>query len=90
MVWLFNGKPNVVGYLMPTLFKTILVEEKLPYYLTNSWKDKGVHIFCKGIRQKVNVIARLEFELANYEFAVKHVSHNAKGYPPLLINTRVP
>ena len=33
------------------------------YYLTHSWKDKGTYTFPKGICPKVNVIARLEFEL---------------------------
>ena len=31
--------------------------------LFNSWKDNGVHSLSKGISIKVNVIARLEFEL---------------------------
>ena len=39
-------------------------------YLIHSWEDKGVHIFPKGICQKVNVIAPLEFELAYYDSAV--------------------
>ena len=33
------------------------------YYLTQRWWDKFVHVFPKGMRLKVNVIARLEFEL---------------------------
>ena len=40
------------------------------YYLNHSWEDKGVHTFPKGIRPKVNVTARLEFELAYYDFIV--------------------
>ena len=32
--------------------------------------NKGVHTFPKGISPKVNVIARLEFELAYFEAAV--------------------
>ena len=40
------------------------------YYLTHSWEDKGVHTFPKGICPKVDVIARLEFELAYYDSAV--------------------
>ena len=39
-------------------------EELLWYYLTNSLEDKEIHTFPKGICPKVNVIARLEFELA--------------------------
>ena len=37
--------------------------------------DKGVHTFPKDICPKVNVIARLEFELAYYDFAVHHFNH---------------
>ena len=33
--------------------------------------------FLKGISPKVNVIARLEFELTNYDVIVKHVNHAA-------------
>ena len=40
---------------------------------------KGVHTFPKGIIQKVNVIARLEFEPNNYEVAVWHVSNYVTG-----------
>ena len=36
-------------------------------YLTHSRENKGVHTFPKGICPKVNVIARLEFELAYYD-----------------------
>ena len=32
--------------------------------------DKRVHTFPKGISPKVNVIARLEFELINYDVVV--------------------
>ena len=39
------------------------------YYLTHSWEHKRVHTFQKGICPKVNVIARLEYELAYYDSA---------------------
>ena len=45
------------------------------YYLTHSWEDKGVHTFPKGICPKGNVIARLEYELAYYDFAVNRFNH---------------
>ena len=45
------------------------------YYLTDSWEDKEVHTFPKGICPKVNVIARLEFELAYYDSAVHRFNH---------------
>ena len=39
-------------------------------YLTKSRDDEGVHIFSKGICSKVNIIARLEFELAYNDSAL--------------------
>ena len=46
-------------------------EEQQWYYLTHNWEDKWVHTFPKGICPKVNVIARLEFELASCNSAVQ-------------------
>ena len=43
--------------------KAILVEEQPWSYLTHSCDDKWVHIFLKGIGQKMNAVARREFEL---------------------------
>ena len=40
------------------------------YYLTQNLEDKGVHIFPKGIFSKVNIIARLQFELTYYDSIV--------------------
>ena len=79
MVSLFNG--------ISTLFrlfnaKAILLEEQLWYYLTHSWEDKGVHTFPKGIFPKVNVIARLEYELAYYGSAVHRFNHHTTMTPP--------
>ena len=45
------------------------------YYLTHSWEDKGVHTFPKGICLKVNVIALLEYELADCDFTVHRFNH---------------
>ncbi len=50
--------------------KAILLEEQFWYYLTHSLEDKGVHTFLKGICPKVNVIPRLEYELAFNDSAV--------------------
>ena len=61
---LFNAKP-------------IHPEEQQWYYLTHSWEDKGVYTFPKGICPKMNVIARLEYELAYYDSAV----HRFNQYP---------
>ena len=52
------------------------------YYFTNSWADKEVHAFPKGICPKVNVIERLGFELAYDNVPVQHVNHCAKEIPP--------
>ena len=76
---LFNG--------ISTLFrlfdaKAILLEEQ--YYLTHSWEDKEVHTFPKGICPKVNIIARLENELAYYDSAVHRFNHNTMRTPPIM------
>ena len=63
LVSLFNGISTFVGYLMPNLF------------YENSWVDKGVHTFPKGICPKGNIIARLEYELAYYDSAVHRFNH---------------
>ena len=63
-------------------------------YLTYYWEEKdGDYNFPKGICPKVNVIVRLEFELAYYDSAVQRFIHYATRTPrnnawPLL-NCRV-
>ena len=61
--------------------KAILHEEQLWYNLTHSWEDKGVHTFTKGICPKVNVIARLEYELAYNDSAVHRFNHYTTRTP---------
>ena len=80
MVWflLFNGISTLCR-LFNT--KAILLEELEWYYLTHTWEDKGVHTFPKGICPKVNVIARLEFELAYYDSAVHRFNHYTMRTP---------
>ena len=83
-VFLFNGIST-----LSRLFnaKAILLEEQ--YYLTHSWEDKGVHTFPKGICPKVNIIARLENELAYYDSAVHRFNHYTTRTPPdLLLNNQ--
>ena len=46
---------------------------------------KRSHTFPKSISPKVNVIARLEFELSNYYVAVQHISHYATVTLPGLL-----
>ena len=68
----------------PSLFnaKAILLEEQWWFCnLTHSWEDKGVRNFPKGICPKVNITARLEFELACYDF----VDHRFNHYTPIYI-----
>ena len=58
------------------LFKASLVEEYQWFYIRYSWvSDKKVHTFPNSISPKVNVIARLEFELRNFESAVQLLRH---------------
>ena len=80
LVSLFNG--------ISTLFrlfnaKAIHLEEQQWYNLTHNWEDKGVHTFPKGICPKVNVIARLEYELAYYDSAVHRFNHYTTRTPHL-------
>ena len=44
--------------------------------------ENGVHSFPEGISLKVNVISRLEFELADCDVAVQHVNHYITGTLP--------
>ncbi len=79
LVSLFNG--------ISTLFRlsnseAILPEEQFWYYLTHSWDEKGVHTFPKGICLKVNIIARLEYELAYNDSAVHRFNHYTMRTPP--------
>ena len=60
----------------------MLVEEQQWYYLTYSWWNKKINNFPKGICVKMNIKVYLEFELAYFEVAVQHFSHNAMGASP--------
>ena len=59
--------------------KTILEGEPRGYYLSHSWGNKGIPTFTKDIILKVNIIAWLELELADFEAAVQHFNHYAIG-----------
>ncbi len=82
MVSLFNGISNLFR-LFNANAKAIVLEEQLWYYLTHSLEDKGVHTFPKGICPKVNIIARLEYELAYYDSAVHRFNHYTTKTPAL-------
>ena len=56
--------------------KSTFLEREYWYYLIYSWEERWVHTFCKSICLKVNVIARLEFELAYYNITM--------GTPPTI------
>ena len=58
--FLFSGVSTLMGQIDA---KTLLLVEQEWYYLTNSWRDKGVHAFPKGINLKGNVMVWLKFEL---------------------------
>ena len=62
--------------------KAILLGEQWRYYLIHSWEDKEVPIFPKGICPKVNVIARLEYEFAYNDSAVRRFNHYTSRTPP--------
>ena len=49
--------------------------ELLWHYLNHRWDDKGVNTFPKGICPKVNVIARLDFQLAFNDSSVQLFNH---------------
>ena len=57
-------------------------EKGLGISVLMAWhNDDDDDTFPKGICQKVNVIAWLEFELAYYDVVVQYVSHYTAGTP---------
>ena len=56
-------RPGIEPRSPGSLENTLLIRPMAQYYLTHSWEDKGIHTFPKGNCLKVNIIARLEFEL---------------------------
>ena len=66
--------------------KAILLEGHQWCYSTHSREEKWGHTFPKGICPKVNVIARLEFELENYDPAVQCFNHyTTRTFPVRLL-----
>ena len=47
--------------------------------------NKRIHAFPKGISSKVNVIARLELELAHFKAAVEHFNHCTKLFLVIIL-----
>ena len=52
-------------------------------------EDKGVHTFPNGICPKVNVIARLEYELVYYDSAVHRFNHYTTRTPPIMLEAKI-
>ena len=50
-------------------------------YLTQSCEDKGVHTFPNGICRKVNIIARLEYEVVYYDLVVHRFNQYTTRHP---------
>ena len=46
---------------------------------------KGIHIFPKSFILKVNMIARLVFELAYYDVSVKHLCFSTTKIPHQIV-----
>ena len=65
-------------------YKAIHLEKQYLYYLTHSWDDKVVHSFSKGVCPKVNVTARLDFELTYYDSADYRFYHYTTRTLPCL------
>ena len=59
---MFNDKSTFVGYSMPKPSSKKNNDTIKP--IVGGWGDNEVHTFSKGICLKMNVIMRLEFELA--------------------------
>ena len=80
----FNGISTFAGYLMP---KTFSKKNRSGTTSPIGGRIKGVHAFPKGISPKVNVIERLEFELAYYDSGVRRFNHYTTRTPPSLSHT---
>ena len=55
--------------------------------MTHNYKDMRVHTFPDGINPKVNIIVRMDFELAFFEAEFQHLSHYAaRTYPGYILD----
>ena len=72
-VWEIFIKKCIHSFIEVVITDYVLVNicVAIQHYLTHSWEDKGIHTFPNGIFPKVNVIPRLEFELAHNDSAVQ-------------------
>ena len=78
LVSLFNGISTFVDYLMPkpSLWKTAVI-----LFKSLLEEIRAFIPFSRGISPKVNVIARLAFELVYFEVAEQQLSHYAMRTP---------
>ena len=72
LVHLFNSISNFVVYLIPKLS----LQNQLQYCLTHFLEDFTISL---RVFPKVNVISRLEIELAYFEGPVQYFSHYVTG-----------
>ena len=63
-IFLFTGILTFVGYQMLNSF---LLNNSDGTIKPLSGRERGVHTYSKGISQKGNVNAQLDFELTNYD-----------------------
>ena len=77
----FYDLTTFADYLIP---KPSLENKNINAIYFISRRNKGIHTFRKGVTSKVNVIARLEFELTNWHLMVQHFSNysNCSKYIP--------
>ena len=71
-----NGMSTLAGYLMPKLSSAKNWTDTI--YLIVGWINEFI-AFTKVISLKINVVARLEFELVYCEPTVQYFSHYATG-----------
>ena len=75
MFFSFDGVSTFVGYLISKLFLS-----KITVLLFNPELRKlGFHTRTNGISPRVNIIARVEFELTFYEVIIHHICHYING-----------
>ena len=71
-----------LGYIMPKPFSKKNISGTIK---PHSWEDKGAHTFPNGICPKVNVVERLEFELACYDPALRRFNRYTTRTPPIIV-----
>ena len=78
MVSFFNGISTFVGYLMP---KPSFEKNRSGTIQPIAERIRGLILFPRAFARKMNVIARLEFELGYYDSAVHCFDHYTTSIP---------